>query len=192
MTVNWDEMMAAAEKEMPAKRWKHTLGVIDSAVSLAKRYNGDPDKARTAAILHDVAKYWPTEKQREAILADGHEAGLDTLEYDAPLWHAHAGAYVARYEFGIQDEEILDAIRYHTSGRVGMSLLDKIVCLADYIEPGRNFPGVDKLRQLAESSLERALVEGFDGTITHLIETKQRIYPLTVLSRNDLLQSGGK
>jgi predicted HD superfamily hydrolase involved in NAD metabolism len=191
MMMQFEQMMATVEAQLPEKRWKHTLGVIESSVELAKRFGADPDKARIAALLHDIAKYWPAQRQREAVEADGHPAGLDTLQYDKPLWHSHAGAYVARTEFGIEDEEILDAIRYHTSGRIGMTLLEKVVCLADYIEPGRDYPGVEELRKLAETSLERALLAGFDGTIMHLIETGKRIYPLTVLSRNDLLQSGG-
>jgi len=182
-----DEMMAAVEREMPAKRWRHTLGVVDAAVALAGRYGADPLKARVAAILHDVAKFWPIERQRQAIVDDGAPEGLDTLDYDKELWHSHAGAFAAKRDFGVDDEEVLDAIRYHTSGRVGMTLLDKIVCLADYIEPGRDFPGVDRLRELSATSLETALVAGFDGTIVHLVQQRKRIYPLTVESRNDLL-----
>jgi predicted HD superfamily hydrolase involved in NAD metabolism len=188
MPMSIDEMMAAVEREMPAKRWQHTLGVIASAVELSGRYGADAEKAGMAAILHDVAKYWPVDRQREAILTDGNEAGLDALAYDKELWHSHAGAFVARRDFGIRDAEVLDAIRYHTSGRVGMTPLDKIVCLADYIEPGRDFPGVEQLRTIAKTSLEAALIAGFDGTITFLLQKGKRIYPLTVLTRNDLLQ----
>ena len=90
-------------------------------------------------------------------------------------------------QFGIHDEEILDAIRYHTSGRDQMTLMDKIVCLADYMEPGRDFPGVDLIRELAERSLEKALVAGFDSTISFLLAKGKRIYPLTILTRNDLI-----
>ncbi|WP_375295242.1 bis(5'-nucleosyl)-tetraphosphatase (symmetrical) YqeK [Paenibacillus sp.] len=187
MRMSVDEACALVEREMPAKRWRHTLGVVESSVALAERFGADVEKARIAAILHDVAKYWPVEKQRQAILADGDEAGLDTLLYDKELWHSHAGAFVARRDFGVGDAEALDAIRYHTSGRPGMTKLEKIVCLADYIEPGRDFPGVDTLRELSEKSLEEALVAGFDGTLRFLIEQGKRIYPLTVLTRNDLL-----
>ena len=187
MRMSIDEAMALVEREMPAKRWRHTLGVIDAAVALAERFGGDAEKARIAAVLHDVAKYWPVERQREAIALDGDAAGLDTLLYDKELWHSHAGAYVARRDFGVDDDEVLDAIRYHTSGRPGMTQLEKIVCLADYIEPGRDFPGVDRLRELSERSLEEALVAGFDGTLRFLIDQGKRIYPLTVLTRNDLL-----
>ena len=194
MRMSVEEAMALVEREMPAKRWKHTLGVIDSAVALAERFGGDAEKARVAAILHDVAKFWPVDRQRAAIEEEGAPAGLDTLSYDKELWHSHAGAYAAKRDFGVEDEEMLDAIRYHTSGRVGMTKLDKIVCLADYIEPGREFPGVDRLRELAETSLEEALIAGFDGTIRFLLEQGKRIYPLTVLTRNDLIntiRSGG-
>jgi predicted HD superfamily hydrolase involved in NAD metabolism len=194
MRMSIDEAMALVEREMPAKRWRHTLGVIESAVVLAERFGGDAEKARIAAVLHDVAKYWPVDRQREAVALDGDAAGLDTLLYDKELWHSHAGAYVARRDFGVDDDEVLDAIRYHTSGRPGMTLLEKIVCLADYIEPGRDFPGVEQLRELSESSLEEALVAGFDGTLRFLIDQGKLIYPLTVLTRNDLLthiRSGG-
>ncbi|HZG84121.1 MAG TPA: bis(5'-nucleosyl)-tetraphosphatase (symmetrical) YqeK [Paenibacillus sp.] len=194
MRMTVEEAMALVEREMPAKRWKHTLGVVESAVALAERFGGDAEKARVAAILHDVAKFWPVDRQRAAIEEEGAPAGLDTLLYDKELWHSHAGAYAAKRDFGVADEEVLDAIRYHTSGRVGMTKLDKIICLADYIEPGRDFPGVDRLRELAKTSLEEALVAGFDGTIRFLLEQGKRIYPLTVLTRNDLItyiRSGG-
>lgn len=170
---------------MPEKRWAHTLGVMESAVELAGRYGYDPDKAELAALLHDYCKYWPVEKQRDALVA--HKAQGDLLDHDKALWHGPAAAAVIPGELGVTDVEVLDAVRWHTSGRVGMTLLDKIVCLADYIEPGRDFPGVHRIRKLAEHSLEEALVAGFDSTISFLLEKGSKIYPLTVLSRNALL-----
>lgn len=91
---------------------------------------------------------------------------------------------------------MLDAIRYHTSGRGQMTLLDKVVCLADYMEPGRDFPGVHNIREIAEYSLEKALLAGFDGTIRFLLDKGKRIYPLTLAARNGLIveleqQDGG-
>ncbi len=186
MKLTRDELIQSVSGQMPEKRWRHTEGVMQSAVLLAKRYGADPIKADLAAILHDVAKYWSTERQeqllREKALND------ELLLYDKPLWHAEIGAYVAQTEYGIDDEEVLNAIRYHTSGRVGMTLLEKIICLADYIEPGRDYPGVDHIRRLAETSVEAALVAGFDSTINLLVARRQIIYPLTVLSRNDLVK----
>jgi len=181
-----ERIFAAVQEQTPPKRWQHTLGVMESAVQLAERFGADPVKADLAALLHDYAKYWPTERMREVIVQHGLPAIL--LEYDKELWHAPVGAAAALRDFGVNDEEILDAIRYHTSGRESMSLLDKIVCLADYIEPGRDFPGVHNIRELAQHSLEKALIAGFDSTIRFLLDQGKRVYPLTMLARNGLIQ----
>ncbi|WP_308638807.1 bis(5'-nucleosyl)-tetraphosphatase (symmetrical) YqeK [Paenibacillus silvisoli] len=180
-----DEMMAKVKAEMPERRWTHTLGVMETAVILAGRFGADAEKADRASILHDVAKYWPTSRM-EAII---REEGLpgDLLSYDKELWHAPVGAFVAERDFGVDDVEILDAIRYHTSGRERMTLMDKVVCLADYMEPGRDFPGVQQIRALAERDLDKALLAGFDSTISYLLQQGKRIYPLTIAARNDLL-----
>ncbi|MEY4479872.1 MAG: hypothetical protein RLZZ267_550 [Bacillota bacterium] len=180
-----EKIVESVQGRMPAKRWLHTQGVMTESVSLAERFGADPVKAEIAAILHDVAKYWPIEEQRNLLLRE--QIGQAELEFDKALMHAVIGAWVAEHEYGIQDQEVLDAIRYHTSGREQMSLLDKVVCLADYIEPGRDFPGVDKLRKLARKDIDEALIAGFDGTIQVLIEQRKRIFPLTLAARNGLL-----
>ncbi|MFD1177705.1 bis(5'-nucleosyl)-tetraphosphatase (symmetrical) YqeK [Paenibacillus puldeungensis] len=182
-----EELMAAISAGMPAKRWQHVEGVMESAVILAKRYGGDPEKADLAALLHDLAKFWPIDEQ-EAIIRD-NDLNTELLAYDKQLLHAEVGAFIARWDYGVGDQEVLDAVRYHTSGRIGMTLLDKIVCLADYIEPGRNFPGVERIRELAETSLDDALIAGFDSTISFLLEKHKVIFPMTVLARNDLIQN---
>lgn len=171
---------------MPDRRWQHTLGVVDSAIELAKRYGGDAGKAELAALLHDYAKAWPIERQAQVIREQGMPPEL--LDYDKELWHAPVGAWAAREELGIADGEVLDAIRYHTSGRERMTLLDRIVCLADYIEPGREYPGVDRIRRLAERDLTEALIAGLDSTIAYLLEKGRRIFPLTVVARNSLIE----
>ncbi|WEK53104.1 MAG: bis(5'-nucleosyl)-tetraphosphatase (symmetrical) YqeK [Candidatus Cohnella colombiensis] len=181
-----EKLREATRSQMPEKRWKHTLGVVESAIELAKRYGGDVQKAELAALLHDYAKAWEIGRMEQIIREQ--ELPPELLVYDKELWHAHVGAWAVQNEHGIDDEEVLDAIRYHTSGRVQMTMLDKIVCLADYIEPGRDYPGVNKLRKLAEVSLEQALVAGYDGTIELLVEKGKLIFPLTVLSRNDLIR----
>ncbi|MBP1992899.1 bis(5'-nucleosyl)-tetraphosphatase (symmetrical) YqeK [Paenibacillus eucommiae] len=183
-----EQLMEAVKANMPEKRWIHTLGVMDMAVQLAHRYGADPVKADLAALLHDYCKNWPV--QQQAQLIKDHHLSQDVLDFDKELWHAHAGAYMAKTQFGIEDEEVLDAIRYHTSGRERMTLLDKVVCLADYIEPGRHFPEVDTIRKLAEKSLDKALIAGFDSTIGFLLSKGKRIFPLTVLTRNKLLEDG--
>ena len=186
MEYSRDDLIRVVSSQMPEMRWKHTQGVMDTAVKLAEQYGADPVKADIAAILHDVAKYWPVEKLR-TILTD-NQLSDDLLLYNKQLWHAEVGAYVASHDYGIDDIEVLDAIRYHTSGRIGMTLLDKVVCLADYIEPGRDFPGVNNIRELANHSLEGSLVAGLDSTIHFLMSRTQIIYPLTVLARNDLIK----
>ncbi|WP_144939329.1 bis(5'-nucleosyl)-tetraphosphatase (symmetrical) YqeK [Paenibacillus sp. 32O-W] len=180
-----ERLIDLVREQMPEQRWLHTQGVMETSVELAGRFGADPVKADLAALLHDYCKYWPIEQQKKVI----EQAGLadDLLQYDKPLWHAPAGAWVAEQELGINDKEILDAIRYHTSGRPGMTLLDKIVCLADYIEPGRDFPGVEQIRSLAELSLERALIAGFDSTISFLLQKGQKVYPMTIMARNSLI-----
>jgi predicted HD superfamily hydrolase involved in NAD metabolism len=183
--MNLDKLREATRGQMPEKRWKHTLGVVDTAIQLAKRYDGDPEKAELAALLHDYSKAWAIGRM-EAVIRE-QQLPAELLLHDKELWHAHVGAWAVQTEHGIDDEEVLDAIRYHTSGREGMTKLEKIVCLADYIEPGRDFPGVEQLRKRAKHSLEEALLEAFDSTIAVLIERRKRIFPLTVMARNDLI-----
>lgn len=186
MDYSRDELIEAVSSQMPAKRWEHTKGVMETAVILAGRFGADPVKAELAAILHDVAKYWPVQKLHQMMVE--HKLSDELLHYDKQLWHAEVGAFVAEHEYGVTDVEVLDAIRYHTSGRIGMTLLDKVVCLADYMEPGRDFPGVNNIRELANHSLEEALAAGFDSTIGYLLSRRQIIFPLTVLARNDLIK----
>lgn len=190
MNRSREQLMEAVKAQMPEKRWRHTEGVMQSAVELANRYGADPVKADLAALLHDVVKYWPTDRMERIIRDQGMPELL--LHHDKSLWHAPVGAYIAEHEYGVTDPEILDAIRYHTSGREGMSLMDKIICLADYIEPGRDFPGVDRIRKLAESSLEEALIAGFDSTISFLLEKNKIIFPTTILARNSLIEEWKK
>lgn len=186
MEFSREELIKSVSEQMPAMRWQHTQGVMQMAVKLAEKYGADPAKAERAAILHDVAKYWPVKKMEAMIRDNG--LSQDLLLYDKALWHAEVGAFVAKQDYGVEDQEILDAIRYHTSGRTSMTLLDKVVCLADYIEPGRDFPGVNNIRELANHSLEEGLVAGFDSTISLLVSRRQIIFPMTVLARNDLIK----
>ncbi|MBN6186235.1 bis(5'-nucleosyl)-tetraphosphatase (symmetrical) YqeK [Aneurinibacillus sp. BA2021] len=182
-----EQLLEAVRQQITKHRYEHTVGVMETAISLAHQYGADPEKAETAAILHDYCKFWPEEEMRRIIENTPH-IPKDLLDYDKELWHAHVGAEVVRRDLGIEDEEILDAIRYHTSGRENMTVLEKVVCLADYMEPGRHFPGVDEIRAAAEEDLDRALAKGLGGTITFLVNREKSIYPLTVLARNSLVK----
>lgn len=185
MKMSREKLMEATRRQMPSSRWEHTLRVKETAVELAERTGADPEKAEIAAILHDYCTYWPEEKQREWILR--HRLPQDLLQFHKELWHAPVGAEAVREELGVDDEEVLNAIRSHTTGRPGMSLLEKVVFLADYIEPGRSFPGLDEVRRLAREDLDRAVLKALDNTILYLVERGLKVYPLTILTRNDLL-----
>lgn len=180
-----ESLLAQVRAQMNEKRYQHTLGVAQSARELAEKYGADPDKAELAGYVHDYCKCWPIEKMRGYLLR--YDMPREIIEGGKELWHAFVGAVAIQTELGITDPEVLQAVRYHTTGRVGMSLLEKVVCVADYIEPGRSFPGVEEIRQLAGQSLEKALAVALGGTISFLIEQNKQVYPLTLLAYNDLV-----
>ncbi|NDI33775.1 bis(5'-nucleosyl)-tetraphosphatase (symmetrical) YqeK [Chengkuizengella sediminis] len=180
-----DKLIQAVQQQMPERRWLHTLGVMETSVALANEYGADPVKADLAALLHDYCKYWSIERQKEWVIKE--HLPVELLQYDKQLWHGPVAAELVQQEFSINDEDVINAIRYHTSGRTNMSMLEKIVCLADYMEPGRDFPGVDQIRELSKQSLEKALIAGFDSTIRFLISKGKKIFPLTIESRNFLI-----
>lgn len=187
---NREELLARIRAQMHEKRYQHTLGVARSARELAERYGADPAKAELAGLLHDYCKCWPVEKMFEILVR--HDMPTELLEGEKELWHAFAGAIVIQYDLGVTDPDILQAVRYHTTGRAGMSLLEKVVCVADYIEPNRSFPGVEKIRALADKDLDAALALALGGTIQFLIEKQKTVYPLTLTAYNDLVSRKGK
>lgn len=176
-------------QQLPEKRYIHTLGVVQSAKELAQRYGVNMDKAELAAIYHDYAKYRPLDEMEKIIKE--HNLPADLLTANTELWHAPVGAVLVQEEAGVEDEEILSAIRYHTSGRIGMTELEKVIYLADYIEPGRSFPGVDEVRAIAEQSLDDAVMKAIGNTIAFLISKQQMIYPDTLHAYNDFAMHKG-
>ena len=181
-----EPLIEAAKQELPAARFEHTLRVKKLAVKFAEQMGIDRERTSIAAILHDYCKYWPKEKLASWIRTCN--LPVDLLDYHPELWHGPVGAEVAARQFHVDDKEVLQAIRYHTTGRPNMSQLEKIIFLADLIEPGRKFPGVEELRSLAEKDVDRAIWKALDHTICYLIEKQQKIYPLTLLARNDFLE----
>ncbi|PEJ56400.1 MULTISPECIES: bis(5'-nucleosyl)-tetraphosphatase (symmetrical) YqeK [unclassified Bacillus (in: firmicutes)] len=178
--------LSYVKEKLTNGRFTHTIGVMETAVRLAEKYGADVKKAELAAIFHDVAKCMPI-KELKAIMEE-NELSLKLLKYNKELWHAPVGAFLTKHEYGIDDKEILRAIKYHTSGHKEMNLLDKIIYVADYIEPNRNFPGVEEARELAEQNLDRALLFALKNTITFLINKEQTVYPLTVKTYNSILK----
>lgn len=181
-----EEALKLVKKQLTDHRYQHTLGVMETAIALAKRYGGHEKKAELAAIFHDYAKFRPKNEMKEIIIDQGFPR--DLLEYNSELWHAPAGAYLVEKEAGISDPEVLEAIRYHTSGRPGMTLLDKIIYLADYIEPGRHFPGVEEVREMAKVNLDKALIKSIQNTMMFLLKKNQTVYPDTFYTYNDLIK----
>ncbi|MBB6445954.1 bis(5'-nucleosyl)-tetraphosphatase (symmetrical) YqeK [Bacillus benzoevorans] len=180
-----EKALDIVKKQLTKHRYEHTLGVMDTAVYLAEKYGVDRKKAELAAIFHDYAKFRDKEEMKQIILEQ--RLGNELLEFNSELWHAPVGAYLAEKEAGITDPEILDAVRYHTSGRAKMTSLEKVVYLADYIEPGRHFPGVEEVREMAEKDLDQALIQAIKNTVHFLLKRNQRVFPLTILTYNDLI-----
>lgn len=179
------EIETDLSNKLSKKRFIHTLGVVNSAMYLAKKYGANIEDAHLAALLHDCAKEIPLLEMRD-LVAD-LPCDQDMLHSGA-LLHGLAGMVLANTQYGVTNPDILEAIRVHTTGKENMSKLDKIIFLADYIEPNRKFPGVNEIRLAAEQSLDAGVLCGFDMTIRHLIDSGDSIYPLTILSRNDLLR----
>lgn len=180
-----EKALDIVKKQLTKHRFEHTLGVMETAIQLAEKYGVDSKKAELAAIFHDYAKFRDKEEMKQII--QEQQLGKELLEFNSELWHAPVGAYLAEKEAGITDREILDAIRYHTSGRPKMTGLEKVVYLADYIEPGRHFPGVDEVRELADQDLDQALIQAVKNTVLFLMKKNQRVFPLTILTYNDLV-----
>lgn len=167
---------------MSEQRFKHVLGVEETAVALAKKYGASPEKASIAALTHDYAKERPDEEFKMVIVRDGFDPEL--LNYNNAIWHGLVGASFVERELGITDAEILHAIRVHTTGAAKMSLLDKIIYVADYIEPGRDFPGVQDARAIAWADLDEAVAFETKHTLAHLLAQEQQIYPKTIETYN--------
>lgn len=189
--MTFKEIQQCIEQVVRKKRMKHILGVVEAAEELAILYGVDIEQARYAALLHDCCKEYPLTEQRRLAREDYARQGLavdeELLSYDA-LLHGLAGAVEAVDKYGVDDPEVLEAIRVHTTGKVDMSILDKIIFVADYIEVGRDFPGVDKLRKLAKENLDVAMLASYDATILHLLEEGLPIYSQMMLGRNAMLR----
>jgi predicted HD superfamily hydrolase involved in NAD metabolism len=168
------------------ERYLHSIGVMETAIHLAKKYGADVEKAQVAGLLHDCAKGYSDEELLKFAQRYGIE--VDDVLKNAPfLLHGPIGAHLVEEIFGIKDKEIKRAISLHTTGDVNMSLLDEIVFLADYIEPNRDFEGVTQLRELAEENLELALLKSFDSTICYVLQRGLLLYEKTVKARNYIL-----
>ena len=177
-----EDLRACSYSMVKAKRLRHIRGTEEEAVRLALHWGADPEKARRAAILHDCTKYLDGEEQLQ--LCAKYGIVLDELEKRAvKLLHAKTGAALARHLFGVSDD-IYEAIFWHTTGKAGMTLLEKILYTADYMEPSRDFEGVQRLRELAYTDLDAAVLLGCEMSIADMEERHQPVHRNTLEARN--------
>lgn len=184
------EVHAWVRTKVRKSRFEHILRVASLAGTLAERWGVVKDQAVLAALLHDCAR--DTGVPELIKLAADYGIEISTIEENSPLLlHAPVGAELARQALGIEDRQILDAVRYHTTGRAGMTPLEKVLFIADYVEPARSFDGVDAVRTLLKSDLDAALRRAFDQMLKYVMLRGWLIHPRTVEARNDLyLQTG--
>ncbi len=176
-----DAMRKRLQEELGQKRYLHTMGVVRMAAELADRYGADGSKAQLAALLHDCAKLsWEGQQQ----LADKY--GMDIADMYRPLVHGPVGAERARREFGITDEDILSAIECHSVCKPGMGVLDKIVYLADKIEYGRSYEGLEGIRQETARSLDGGVIACIEHGLGYLKERGEPVHPDTLLALEEL------
>ena len=183
-----DELRPIALSYLKPKRMPHVLGTESEAVKLARMYGVDETKARVAALLHDCTKKLELEEQLALCKEYGIE--LDALEQKAlKLLHSRTGAEIARLVFGM-DDEVCDAIRWHTTGRANMTKLEKILYLADYIEPSRDFDDVEPLRKVVYEDLDKGLLLGLQMTVEEMEAMGNPVHHNTLDARDYLIEMG--
>lgn len=185
--MSLEQMKEELKKRLKPSRFRHSLGVEETAVFLADRFGVDEEQARVAGLLHDCAR----EFRNEDMVKEAEKRGIaiGEVERSMPLLlHADIGAQRVREIYGVDDKDVSQAIARHTVGGPQMTKLDKIIWYADMIEPGRDFPGVDELRKLAKTaSLDEMLLAGLSHSIIFVVKKGHLVHPATVLARNEIL-----
>ena len=167
-------------------RYIHSLNVAKCASQLAEIHGGDKEKCYTAGLLHDITKNAPQNEHEEIFRLSGTELSPDEKE-NHKLWHAMSGAEYVKHVMKIDDEDIYLAVRYHTTGRAGMTLIEKIVFIADFISEERDYDDVDVMRALAAVSLEKAMLYALRYTIPDLVKKGQTIHKDSISLYNELI-----
>ncbi|WP_422486278.1 bis(5'-nucleosyl)-tetraphosphatase (symmetrical) YqeK [Gudongella sp. DL1XJH-153] len=184
-----DRIIEVLRDRIGEKRLEHTLSVVEESLILAKKHKAPEEKVKIAALLHDFAKNITLEESIE--LVNKYNLELDDItKTSTELIHGPLGARMVRDYFNIGDQEILNAITYHTTGKENMTTVEKIVFLADFIEPARNFDGIELIRERALENLDEAILMALDSTISYLINKRSIIHVNTVNARNYLLKNG--
>ncbi|MFC4653070.1 bis(5'-nucleosyl)-tetraphosphatase (symmetrical) YqeK [Lactococcus nasutitermitis] len=180
-----EELLAKIAAQVKDSRFQHILGVEQAAIELAQRYGANPHKASLAGLLHDYAK-----NQSDVVfldLIDKYGLNPELKRWGNNVWHGMVGIYKMKEDFDLSDAEILRAVEIHTVGSSEMSVLDKVVYVADYIEAGRDFAGVDEARAIAAKSLDAAVAFETVRTVEFLAAKRIAIYPQTIETYNAFL-----
>ena len=180
------EFLEEIKKRLNPDRLYHSLNVADEAKKLAKHYGADEQKAFTAGLLHDILKNTPDSELLQYFERNGIML-TETERASRKTWHAMAGADFLRRELHVTDEDILSAVRWHTTGRAGMTLLDKVLFVAYFISADRDYPGVERMREKAYVSLEDAMLEGLQFTINELVENAWPVHEDSIRAYNELV-----
>ncbi len=177
------------KEKLNEKRYEHSLCVADEAKRLALKYGGDCEKCFKAGLLHDITKNLPDNEHLKIFETFG--IILSRIEAGAKkLWHAMSGATYLKCFLGETDDEIIDAVRFHTTAKADMSLTAKILYLADFTSRDRDYPDVDEMRRLVDISLDDALVYALQYSISDLVDSKRPIHPDTLEAYNQITLGG--
>ncbi|PTF00361.1 bis(5'-nucleosyl)-tetraphosphatase (symmetrical) YqeK [Staphylococcus equorum] len=179
-----DQAVSLVKDKLPEKRFNHSLRVAETAVKLAEIYDGDKDKAELAGILHDYCKYDDLGSMYQIVTQNELDSNL--LSYGSEILHGPVAAIIMNQQFDVTDDEVLLAIKNHTTGRAQMTKTEKLIFIADYIEPGRQTPGVEEIRDLAynQGSLDKTIYEISKRTVLYLINKDINVYDATIACLN--------
>ncbi|ALM57207.1 bis(5'-nucleosyl)-tetraphosphatase (symmetrical) YqeK [Staphylococcus equorum] len=179
-----DQAVSLVKDKLPEKRFNHSLRVAETAVKLAEIYDGDKDKAELAGILHDYCKYDDLGSMYQIVTQNELDSNL--LSYGSEILHGPVAAIIMNQQFDVTDEEVLLAIKNHTTGRAQMTKTEKLIFIADYIEPGRQTSGVEEIRDLAynQGSLDKTIYEISKRTVLYLINKDINVYDATIACLN--------
>ncbi|MBK0348731.1 bis(5'-nucleosyl)-tetraphosphatase (symmetrical) YqeK [Aerococcaceae bacterium zg-ZJ1578] len=185
--VSRDELLKDLAEKIKPSRYQHVLRVEQTAIELAKANQVDIEKASIAALMHDYAKDYPLDEMKA--LAQQYWNYPLLNEAGGNIWHGFAAATIAKQDYGITDKDILDAIAVHTIGWHAMTPLMSVIFIADYIEPGRNFPGVETVRQITQQSLDQAVGYKLTHNIQYLLQQQQPLFLPTIEFYNQWIKN---
>lgn len=169
MLYDISEKKKYLKENLSQKRYTHSLNVAEECRKLAVKYGEDPDKAYFAGLLHDICKELPDDEQKRIVLESNFSVCREELETRS-LWHAIAGAYFIKTHFGVEDIDIINAVRFHTVGRAGMTRLEEIVYIGDLISADRDYKDVDRMRKISYTDINSAMLEAFSYSIKSVVK----------------------